>query len=343
MADVVDPAEASRLWRDLIARIGALEDAPNADLLRGLLTTVLRLCEQRTERRDLKMAHLALKEAATALEVFGAYRHTPKVAVFGSARTKEDDPTYEMAVEFGRAMAGHGYMVLTGAGGGIMEAANRGAGTDSSFGLNIELPFEQGANRFVEGDPKLIPFRFFFTRKLFFLKETRALALFPGGFGTLDEGFEALTLIQTGKSTPLPIVLMERPGTGYWEEWREYITDHLLARGLIHKNDLTLFRICHTVEEGVAEIMGFFRLFHSAFRTREGVSIWLWRPLEAQELAYLNDTFADMMGGRRISVAYRPGHQLSDAEPDALSCIDVPMDHRFQGRLRQMIDVINGL
>jgi uncharacterized protein (TIGR00730 family) len=343
MADVVDPAEASRLWRDLIDRIGALEDAPNADLLRGLLATVLGMFERRTERRDLKMAHLALKEAAAALEVFARYRHTPKVAVFGSARTRPDDPMYEMAADFGRTISSHGYMVLTGAGGGIMEAANGGAGTDNSFGLNIQLPFEQAANRYVLGDPKLIDFRFFFTRKLFFLKETRALALFPGGFGTLDEGFEALTLIQTGKSTPLPIVLMERPGTGYWEEWREYVTGHLLARGLIHRDDLTLFRICHTVEEGVQEILGFFRVFHSAFRTRGGVTIWLWRALEPHEVAYLNDTFADMMGGRRITVAFRPGRQLSDTEPEALSCIDVPMDHRYQGRLRQMIDAINAL
>jgi predicted Rossmann-fold nucleotide-binding protein len=224
-----------------------------------------------------------------------------------------------------------------------MEAANAGAGAANSFGLNIELPFEQAPNRYVAGDPKLIQFRFFFTRKLFFLKETKALALFPGGFGTLDEGFEALTLIQTGKSTPLPIVLMEREGTGYWEEWRDYLTDHLLARGLVHRDDLRLFRICHSVEEGVAEILNFFRVFHSAYRTRDGVTIWLWRPLEAQEIARLNNEFADLMGGGRISLVYRPGKQLSDTETEALSCIDVPMDHRHQGRLRALIDAINAL
>lgn len=342
MRDVVDPAEASRLWRDLIQRIGALEGAANADLVRGLLGTVLALSEGRADRRDLKMAHLALRESRQALEVFSAYRHVPKVAVFGSARTRPDEPIYGMAVAFARQLAGHGFMVLTGAGGGIMEAANRGAGRDSSFGLNIELPFEQEANPYVQGDPKLLQFRFFFTRKLFFLKETKALVLFPGGFGTLDEGFEALTLIQTGKSTPLPIVLMEQPGSGYWEEWREYLTGHLLARGLIHKNDLGLFRICHTVEEGVGEITDFFRVFHSAYRTREGVTIWTWRPLEEAELAYLNETFADMLGGGRVTQVYRPPGQISDTEEEALSCIDVPMDHRFQGRLRQMIDAING-
>jgi uncharacterized protein (TIGR00730 family) len=338
-----DPAETSRLWRDLVRRLAALEGAPNGDLLRGLLSTVLSMSEGRADRRDLKMAHLALKEAARAMKVFSTYRHTPKVAVFGSARTKPDESIYDMAVEFAREIAGHGFMVLTGAGGGIMEAANRGAGREASFGLNIELPFEQSVNRFVEGDPKLLEFRFFFTRKLFFLKETRALALFPGGFGTLDEGFEALTLIQTGKSTPLPIVLMEREGSGYWEEWHDYLTDHLLARGLIHKNDMRLFRICHTVEEGIAEITGFFRVFHSAYRTHSGVTVWTWRPLEEPEIDRLNDAFADMLGGKRITQLYRPPAQLSDTEEEALSCIDVPMDHRFQGRLRQLIDAINAL
>jgi uncharacterized protein (TIGR00730 family) len=343
MSDPVKPAETSAAWKELLDRIGALEAGPNADLLKGLLGTALRLFEGHHDRRDLKMAHLALKEACQALEVFAEYRHVPKVAVFGSARTQPGEPIYQLAVDFAKALAGHGYMVLTGAGGGIMEAANRGAGRDSSFGLNIQLPFEQHANAYVAGDPKLVDFRFFFTRKLFFLKETRALALFPGGFGTLDEGFEALTLIQTGKSTPLPIVLMEEPGSSYWEEWRDYLTDHLLARGLIHKDDLRLFRVCRTVEEGVAEVTGFFRVFHSAYRTRDGVTIWLWRPLEATEIARLNDAFSDLMGGGRINLVYRPGKQLSDTEPEALSCIDVPMDHRHQGRLRAMIDAINAL
>jgi predicted Rossmann-fold nucleotide-binding protein len=234
-------------------------------------------------------------------------------------------------------------MVLTGAGGGIMEAANKGAGRESSFGLNIELPFEQEANPYIQGDPKLLDFRFFFTRKLFFLKETRALALFPGGFGTLDEGYEALTLIQTGKSAPLPIVLMETAGSTYWEDWNRYAVEHLLGRELISEHDLTLFKICHSVEEGVAEITRFFRVFHSAFRTRDGVTIWLWRPLEEAELELLNDSFSDLLGDGCITQPYRPKKQLSDTEVEMLSCIDVPMDHRHQGRLRQLIDVINAL
>jgi len=339
----VDPAEAARVWKDLMARLGALEHNRNAELLTGLLQSVLHLFEGRTDRRDLKMAHLSLAEACRALDVFNAYRHVPKVAVFGSARTKPDRPIYQMASDFAKAIAGHGFMVLTGAGGGIMAAANEGAGRENSFGLNIELPFEQDVNATVADDPKLLEFRFFFTRKLFFLKETKALALFPGGFGTLDEGFEALTLIQTGKSTPLPIVLMERAGSVYWEQWREYLTDHLLARGLVGKHDMTLFRICHTVQEGVDEITGFFRVFHSAMQTRDGVTIWLWRPLEPPEIERLNDEFADILGTGRITQVYRPPHQVSEREIEALSCIEVPMNHRHQGRLRQLIDAINAL
>ena len=343
MDSPADPAEAARLWQDLMGRIQGLEGSRNADLLTGLLGSALHLFEGRTDRRDLKMAHLALAEACRALDVFNAYRHVPKVAVFGSARTKTDRPIYKMAADFSREIAAHGFMVLTGAGGGIMAAANEGAGRENSFGLNIELPFEQDVNDTVAGDPKLIEFRFFFTRKLFFLKETKALALFPGGFGTLDEGFEALTLIQTGKSNPLPIVLMEREGSAYWEQWREYLTDHLLARGLIGKHDMHLFRICHTVQEGVDEITGFFRVFHSCVQTHDGVTIWLWRPLEPPEIERLNDEFTDMLGEGRITQVYRAPRPVSDSGDEALSCIEVPMNHRHQGRLRQLIDAINAL
>lgn len=324
-------------------RLEALSSDPHADLLNGLLDTVCRFFEGSSDRRDLKMAHVALRESRMALEVFSAYRHVPKISVFGSARTRPEEPSYQMAREFSHQIAGRGFMVLTGAGGGIMEAANRGAGRENSFGLNIELPFEQSANEFIAGDPKLMDFRFFFTRKLFFIKETNAMALFPGGFGTLDEGFEALTLIQTGKSTPKPIVMLEQEDSSYWEEWLAYNTDHLLARGLIHENDLTLFRICHSVEDAVGEITRFFRIFHSAYRTREGVAIWLWRKLEEEELDLLNTTFSKMMGGRSITQLSIPHRQMSDTEPDDLSCLDVPMDHRQQGRLRQFIDTLNSL
>ncbi|MDH5526308.1 MAG: LOG family protein [Nitrospirota bacterium] len=338
-----DPAEAARKWDALMARLAELEAAPNGDLLRGLLNTVCRFFEGDAERRDLKLAHYALKESRQALEVFAQYRHVPKISIFGSARTESDHPDYVLARDFAHRMATHGYMSITGAGGGIMEAANLGAGREMSFGVNIDLPFEQYANEFIDGDPKLVQFRFFFTRKLYFMKESTALALFPGGYGTLDEGFEALTLIQTGKSTPMPIVLMEHPGGEYWSDWLEYVENRLLARGMIHRNDLDLFRICHTVEEAVEEVLRFFRVFHSAVRTRDGVAIWLWRALEDEELEQLNESFEDLLGGGKIRQPISPGMQVSDTETDVMSFIEVPMDHRHQGRLRQLIDAINRL
>ncbi|MBI5136359.1 MAG: LOG family protein [Nitrospirae bacterium] len=330
-------------WHQLLDRLDALERAPNSDLLRGLLGSVVGLFEQGADRRDLRMAHLALRESRRALEVFAPYRHVPKIAIFGSARTQPDQPSYRMAEAFAREIVAHGFMVITGAGGGIMEAAQGGAGAKRSFGLNIELPFEQEANRYIAGDPKLLDFRFFFTRKLFFLMETRALALFPGGFGTLDEGFEALTLIQTGKATPMPIVLMESENSTYWEDWRDYICDHLLGRGLISEEDLRLLAIHHSVESGVGEVLRFFRVFHSAHRHKNGVTLWTWRPLDDTEIERLNDTFADMMNGRGIERLCIPNKPIMDTDAEVLSCIDVPMNHRHQGRLRQLIDEINRL
>ncbi len=336
--------ESTRRWRELTDRIDRLDaSSPNADLLRGLLASVVQMFESGADRRDLKMAHLALRESCRALEVFSDYRHVPKIAVFGSARTRPDEAVYQLAHDFSQAIVSRGFMVLTGAGGGIMEAAQKGAGTKRSFGLNIDLPFEQHANPYIEGDPKLIDFRFFFTRKLFFLKETRALALFPGGFGTLDEGFEALTLIQTGKALPMPIVAMECEGESYWEEWREYITDHLLKRGLISEHDLHLFTIHTNVDEAVEEVMGFFKVFHSAHRHRTGVTIWLWRPLERAEIARINERFADMIEGDGIREVCVPRRPTMETEAEVLSCIDVPMNHRNQGQLRRMIDFINAL
>ncbi|MFQ5507963.1 MAG: LOG family protein [Leptospirillia bacterium] len=343
MADKKTEPESSRIWENLTARLMDLKSAPNADLMRGMVKTLLHMIERGADRRDLKMAHLALRESSKAMSVFAPYRHVPKVSVFGSARTAPEAASYQMAKQFAHDIVQRGFMVMTGAGGGIMEAAQAGAGPGNSFGLNIELPFEQHANAYIKNDPKLTEFRFFFTRKLFFLKETRALALFPGGFGTLDEGFEALTLIQTGKSTPMPIVMLESETSSYWEEWRAHVKSHLLARGLISEDDLTLFRICHNVTEAVDEITGFFKVFHSSYRTRDGVTIWLWRPLVRKEIELLNDTFLDLLGPGGIVQAYVPKPQLSDSEMDTLSCIEVSMDHRHQGRLRQLIDAINKL
>ncbi|HJZ59985.1 MAG TPA: TIGR00730 family Rossman fold protein, partial [Gemmataceae bacterium] len=221
--------------------------------------TADKLLRDHASRGDVKLMATAVRELRYCFKVFAAYRGKRKAAVFGSARTKPDHPAYRGAEAFGRGMAENGWMVITGAGGGIMEAGHRGAGRDGSFGLNIILPFEQSANTVVQGDPKLVTLRYFFTRKLMFIKESDAVVLFPGGFGTHDEAFEALTLIQTGKSHIFPIVMVDEPGGDYWKLWRRFIEEGLLNRGYISPHDLSLFRVTDSVGEAVRDVTGFYR------------------------------------------------------------------------------------
>ncbi len=226
----------------------------NADLIEDIIETALRLLEEKADRLDLKVITTALKEMRYAAKVFAPYRERRKVTVFGSARTQPDAPEYQQAVEFGKAIAARGFMVITGGGEGIMGAAQRGAGRDHSFGLNIRLPFEQEPNVEIAGDPKLINFKYFFTRKLCFMKESSGITLFPGGFGTHDEGFEALTLMQTGKSQPKPLVFIDRPRGSYWKTWWRFVEDQLLDADLISKDDLALLKVTDDVDEACDEI-----------------------------------------------------------------------------------------
>ncbi len=237
--------------RQLVADWGA-EKSP--ELIEEMIVTALKMARDKMGTGDLKLMNRSLKELRYAAKIFAPYRDVRKVVVFGSARTAATEPEAQLAEEFGRQMVKHKYMVITGGGDGIMGAAQRGAGRENSFGLNIRLPFEQRANEIIEGDPKLINFNYFFTRKLNFVKETHAFALFPGGFGTMDEGFEALTLMQTGKALIIPIVLIDRPEGSYWETWMRFLTDHLLKQGLISADDFNFIKIAHNVEEAVAEI-----------------------------------------------------------------------------------------
>jgi len=214
-----------------------LSNVQHGKLIQQVLETVLRMMGREADRLDWKILNYALLDMERGFQVFYPYRHIRKITIFGSARMRADHPDYQLAKQFAQCVTELGFMVMTGAGGGIMEAGNLGAGPDHSFGLNIQLPFEQGANPVMEGNPKLINFKYFFTRKLFFLRESDALVLFPGGFGTQDEGFEALTLIQTGKADPMPIVLVDHPGGNYWQGWDTYIRTHLLDRGLVSPDD----------------------------------------------------------------------------------------------------------
>src|SRR5438445_11305371 len=232
-------------------------------LVQQIKETADKLIRDHCNRGDIKLLNTALKELRYAFKVFAPYRQHKKVTVFGSARMKPDHPAYQQAVEFGRRIAEAGFMVITGAASGIMEAGHVGAGRENSFGVNIMLPFEQEANAVIRDDNKLMHLKYFFTRKLMFVKESDAVALFSGGFGMQDEGFEVLTLIQTGKSHIFPIVLLEEPGGDYWRQWRCYVEDVLLARGMISPADLALFKTTDSVDEAVAEVLRFYRVYHS--------------------------------------------------------------------------------
>jgi uncharacterized protein (TIGR00730 family) len=236
-----------------------------------------------------------MAEFRYAARVFKPYRQRRKVSIFGSARTPEDDPYYKMAVEFARQLAANEFMVITGAAEGIMKAGNVGAGAENSFGVNILLPFEQSANPIIVDDPKLITFKYFFTRKLFFVMEASAVALFPGGFGTHDEGFETLTLIQTGKTAPMPLLFMELPGGDYWPSFDKFIREQLLGRKLISERDLLLYKICHSPEEAVEYIRFFYSTYHSLRFVRDRVVIRLEHELSDEVVHALADEFADLV------------------------------------------------
>ena len=256
--------QIQELVAQVFAEVGPVGDQQQERYLREILTTVVRLMRDNASTGDLKLINTALKELRQAFKVFAPYRHVRKVSAFGSARTNETDRAYRQAREFAERICGEGFMMLTGAGGGIMRACQEGSGRERSFGVNIRLPWEQGANEFIDRDPKLITFKYFFTRKLMFIKEADAVVLFPGGFGTLDEGFEALTLAQTGKSHPMPIVFLDVPQGTYWEAWRCYIEEHLVRRDLISPEDMALFKVTTSVDEAVREITTFYRVYHSS-------------------------------------------------------------------------------
>ncbi len=252
---------------DILQQISLLLDSPEDDLhaalMRELMTGLLKLHEAQLDLLDVKIVNRAVKELRHAFGVFHGYRDRKKVSIFGSARTPSDDPNYQLAHQFSQAIVRAGFMVITGGADGIMRAAQEGAGREHSFGVNIMLPFEQGPNSTIADDPKLITFKYFFTRKLMFQKEANAIALFPGGFGTHDEGFEILTLAQTGKSDPQPIVCLQAPGCDYWDDWAAFITRQLLRRKLINEEDLALFTIVTSADEAVSHILRFYRRYHS--------------------------------------------------------------------------------
>lgn len=310
-------------------------------LIQQLQTTVQQLAADNASIADLKIAAGALREMREGFKLFAPYRNVRKVSTFGSARVQQGDPVFRLAEEFARRIADQGFMVITGAGGGIMEACQRGAGRERSFGVNIRLPFEQRANSIISGDPKLMSFRYFFTRKLFFLKEADAVVLFPGGFGTHDEAFETLTLLQTGKTRPVPLVFLDQPRGTYWTTWRRYVEDHMLRRGMIDRTDFALFRVTDSIEEAVNEILRFYQVYHSSRYVRELLVIRLQRPLPEDFVRSLNREFADIVVRGRIEQRSALPVEKDEPEIASLPRLVFEFDRLHFGRLRELIDAIN--
>lgn len=323
--------------------IEQLNDLPDGDLVAQMLDNALKLLRDRTNRGDLKLINKSFKELRYALKIFAPYRQTRKVSIFGSARTPETSPQYLQAADFAKKMAADGWMVITGAGGGIMAAGHGGAGAKPSFGLAIRLPFEQKTNPFIEHDPKLINFKYFFTRKLMFVRSSDAIALFPGGFGTMDEGFEVLTLVQTGKSVPMPIVMLDQRGGDYWATWQSYVVRQLLGRGLIGEDDLSLFKITDDVDVAIREVRHFYDNYHSLRYVRQDTVMRLNHRPTPRQLGDINDKFSDILSDG----AYRVGDALP-AERDEPAIKDLPrlifnFNRHDHGRLRQLINYVNDL
>jgi uncharacterized protein (TIGR00730 family) len=310
------------------------------DLIAEMLVSGLKLLRDDADRGDLKLVNAALKELRYSFVVFSKYRHIPKVTMYGSARTPPTDPNYELAAEFASRMTDrHRWMVVTGAGPGIMEAGNRGAGTDYGFGVNIRLPFEAEANPYVH-ESRLINFKYFFTRKLMFVKESNAFVLFPGGFGTQDETFELLTLVQTGKSDMHPIVLMEAPGTGYWRSWLEFVKT-LEEKGMISPDDSALFTFTNSAEEAAAEILRFYDNYHSQ-RYVDGKLVLRLKHEPGEDLiAELNDEFADIIVAGSIEKVAASSREIADDDNVDLPRVRLHFDRRHLGRLRLLVDRLN--
>lgn len=327
---------------DLVRAVGA--PAESAEFLEEAVTAVLKMGQDRADRWDAKIARTALKEMRHAFRMFAQYRDVPKVTVFGSARLQPGTPAYEMARRFGEKMAARGYMIVTGAGPGIMAAANLGAGPERSFGLGIQLPFEQRANDVMAGDPKFINFRFFFVRKLFFLKDAHAVVLCPGGFGTMDETFESLTLIQTGRSPIIPLVMMDGPGGGYWSTWRYGLVDKLIRDGMISPEDVHLFRVVEHEDDAVEAIERFYRVYHSQRVVGDELVLRLKRPLDDDTVGRLNREFAGLLrpGAAPMRLAGAFPEEANEPELADLPRLVVPFDERSHGLLRRLIDAING-
>jgi uncharacterized protein (TIGR00730 family) len=341
------PTRSERLHPDVEGIVDQLLDtqgiSQRRDLYRSIIATVVHLAEERTDALDLKLARAAMAEMAEAFRVFRPFRAQPKVTFFGSARTLPDDPLYYQARSLAARLAQHGWMVVTGAGPGIMAAANEGAGRERSLGVNIRLPQEQGANEFIAQDPKLVEMRYFFTRKLMLIKESDGYAVLPGGFGTLDEAFELLTLLQTGKAQPAPLVLLDVPGGSYWEGWEQFLHAQVLAHDLVSEEDRALYKVTSDVGEAADELLGFYRNYHSCRWVGDLLVVRVRVAPTRAQLATLNERFGDIVTTGSIRPTKPLAPERSSHDNLELARLALRFDRFHYGRLRQFIDAVNAL
>jgi uncharacterized protein (TIGR00730 family) len=311
------------------------------EIFRQILTTVTKLGMEHDDLGDFKLINTSLKELRHSFRVFYPYRTKRKIIVFGSARTTETDPNYALAEELSRQLVRQGYMMISGAGPGIMEAVNRGAGKENSFGVNIKLPFEQKANAYIADDSKSMQCKYFFTRKLIFAKESDATVLFPGGFGTQDEGFEMLTLFQTGKTLPRPIVLLEEKNGTYWKTWLDFVDSVLIAGGFVSPDDRKLLQVAHSIEEAVKYVTDFFRVYHSLRYVRGLTVLRFTREIPEKLINELNSNFKDILTTGKIEASPPLKDELTNREHLDLPRLVFDFNHRNFGRLNEMIHFIN--
>jgi hypothetical protein len=317
-------------------------DIHHPGIVREMILAALKAGQENDGKADLKLMNSTLKEMRFTAKVFGPYRKVKKVTVFGSARTQPEESIYEMARFFGRRLSETGYMVITGGGPGIMQAVNEGAGPEHSFGVSIRLPFEQSPNPILKGNPRSIIFKYFFNRKVAFLKEADAVALFPGGFGTLDEAMETLTLVQTGKRYPMPLVLIDEPGGTYWSRWLKFFEKELLAQGYINTTDFSLFDRVDSVDEAVKKIDSFYFRYHSMRYVEERLVIRLTSIIDQQKVRELKARFFDILTPRGdISLSGPLPEETDEPEIAHLPRLIIDFNRKDFGRLRNLIDDLN--
>ncbi|WP_152625922.1 LOG family protein [Acidithrix ferrooxidans] len=335
--------QSTLLHDEIVALIDKLGPKKNRDLIFQLLSVCVNFADEETDRLDIKIASSALAELSNAFSTFRAYRNQHKLTIFGSARTTKDDADYRAAHDLAQAMVENGWMIITGAGPGIMEAGIEGAGRENSFGVNIKLPFEGGANLFIAQDPKLVEMKYFFTRKLIFMKESHAFLILPGGFGTLDEAFELLTLVQTGKSPLAPIVFYEAKGGNYWNHWLDYVNKQLFERGMVSPQDSALYLITDSHEKAVDEIVSFYRNYHSMRWVGNLLILRMRSAPSKSEMKAINRDFGHICQSGTIESIPITGTEKGEKDGLDLARVALRFDKSSHGELRKLVNALNGL